>query len=126
MLRFSGGSDDPGVEMTSPSIAMVPAVGSRKPAIILSVVVVPQPEGPRRDTNSPEPSERWIASTAVTLPKRHVTPARTSLLTRSSGSRGGPLQQEVAPDEAEADHDQPHREDDEDEPDRREVLEVPL
>ena len=34
MLRFSGGSDDVGVEITSPSISMVPALGARKPAIM--------------------------------------------------------------------------------------------
>ena len=39
--------------MSSPSIVIVPAVGCSKPAIIRSVVVLPQPDGPRNDTNSP-------------------------------------------------------------------------
>ena len=32
---------------------MLPAVGSSKPATMRSTVVLPQPDGPRKETNSP-------------------------------------------------------------------------
>ena len=38
---------------SSPSSVTVPEVGSSKPAIIRSVVVLPQPEGPSSEKNSP-------------------------------------------------------------------------
>ncbi len=81
MCRFSGGSEPAGEEITSPSISMVPAVGSRNPAIILSVVVLPHPEGPSSETNSPSSSARVKSFTAVTSSKRRLTLRRTSLLT---------------------------------------------
>ena len=36
-----------------PSSRIAPAVGSTKPAIICRVVVLPQPDGPSSETNSP-------------------------------------------------------------------------
>src|SRR5437867_2447062 len=116
MPRFSGGSEWPGAEMARPSSSMVPSVGSRKPAIIRKVVVLPQPEGPSSETNSPRASASVARSTAVKAPKRQVTSRRASLLT------GGPLcahararapQHEVAPDHAEAHHHQRHGDHDE-------------
>ena len=53
MPRRSGGTEPDGEESTWPSISIVPAVGSMKPAIIRKVVVLPQPEGPSSETNSP-------------------------------------------------------------------------
>ncbi len=38
-----------------PSTVTVPAVGCRKPATMLRSVDFPQPDGPRRQTNSPRP-----------------------------------------------------------------------
>src|SRR5450432_938624 len=40
-------------ETSSPSSNILPEVGSSRPAIIRSVVVLPQPDGPRRQKNSP-------------------------------------------------------------------------
>ncbi len=40
------------------SMAMSPAVGVSKPAIIISVVVLPEPLGPSSVRNSPE----WMSS----------------------------------------------------------------
>src|SRR5437016_3662796 len=88
MPRFSGGSEWPGAEIARPSSSMVPSVGSRKPAIIRSVVVLPQPEGPSSETNSPRASASVARSTAVKAPKRQVTSRSASLLTRYH--RGGP------------------------------------
>ena len=53
MPRFSGGTTPAGEEITWPSISIVPEVGGMKPAIMRSVVVLPQPDGPSSDTNSP-------------------------------------------------------------------------
>ncbi len=36
-----------------PSMVMVPPVGTSKPATIRRIVVLPQPDGPRNETNSP-------------------------------------------------------------------------
>src|SRR6201996_4136208 len=49
---------------------MSPEVGRSKPAIRRSVVVLPQPDGPSREKNSPDAIWRSIASTATTSSKR--------------------------------------------------------
>ena len=55
-----------------------PSVTSSKPAIIRSVVVLPQPLGPSMVKNSPSAMSRSIASTAVSSPNRLVTELRTT------------------------------------------------
>src|SRR5215475_7935927 len=56
----------------------VPTVGSSNPATIRIVVVLPQPEGPSREKNSPSLIRKSMSRTAVTtsLPewKSFVTP----------------------------------------------------
>ena len=47
-----------------------PSVGSSKPPIIRSVVVLPHPDGPSSEKNSPSPITRSTRSTAVTTPRR--------------------------------------------------------
>src|SRR5258706_16147725 len=60
---------------STPSILMRPAVGRSKPAIIRRVVVFPQPEGPRNDTNSPRAASRLKSCTAAAArPKRFWIP----------------------------------------------------
>ena len=54
--------------MSLPSTTIVPAVGFSKPPIIRSVVVLPQPDGPRNETNSPLTASRLKSSTATTPP----------------------------------------------------------
>ena len=68
MRRFSGGTTPDGDEITSPSISMVPALGGMKPAIMRKVVVLPQPDGPSSDTNSPDCSSSEKSVTASTAP----------------------------------------------------------
>jgi hypothetical protein len=64
------------MKVTSRSPMMTrPAVGVSSPAIILSVVVLPQPEGPSRQTNSPSPISRLRSETAVKSPNFLVTPS---------------------------------------------------
>ncbi len=70
--RFWGG-----VEVTSsPPTITVPEVGSVKPAIIRSVVVLPQPEGPSSEKNSPDAMSRSRSLTTVSLPNSLVRPRR--------------------------------------------------
>src|ERR1019366_2597341 len=59
-----------------------PAVGRSNPAIIRRVVVLPQPEGPRNDTNSPGSIARSKLWTAATSPNRFWIPvsSRTGML----------------------------------------------
>src|SRR5215510_1170167 len=53
MLRRSGGSVRSTVDTTRSPTRISPAVGSTKPAISRSVVVLPQPDGPSRHTRLP-------------------------------------------------------------------------
>src|SRR5215210_1159373 len=57
---------------------MSPSVNSISPAIMFSVVVLPQPEGPTSETNSPSwiVSETW--STATTSPYIFTTLSSTT------------------------------------------------
>src|SRR4051794_4979013 len=66
--------------MSVPSTLIEPWVGCSKPAIIRSVVVFPQPDGPRKETNSPFSALRLKSSTAIDGPKRFWTPSRTRKL----------------------------------------------
>jgi hypothetical protein len=51
-----------------PSRVIAPALGSTKPAIICSVVVLPQPEGPSSDRNSPRSTLSESPSRAIVSP----------------------------------------------------------
>src|SRR5258708_16618825 len=48
---------------------MRPEVGSSSPAIMRSVVVLPQPEGPSMTKNSPSPTTKLDSRTATKSPK---------------------------------------------------------
>ena len=65
------GRNSPGFSpVTSrPSMRMEPDVGVSNPAIIRSVVVFPQPEGPRKETNSPFATVRLKSFTTRVVPK---------------------------------------------------------
>ena len=65
ILRWLGGM----AVMSLPSTRMRPDVGVSKPAIILRIVVLPQPEGPSRETNSPFSKPRLTLLTTVIAPK---------------------------------------------------------
>src|SRR5262249_31972129 len=54
---------------TRPSMRISPAVGSSKPAIIRSVVVLPHPDGPTSTTNSPSSIAQLRFFTAPIPPK---------------------------------------------------------
>src|SRR5262245_30360963 len=63
--------------MSLPSSMTLPVVGPSKPAITLSVVVLPQPEGPRRLRNSPSAMTRSMPLRPMTPPGKCLeTPCR--------------------------------------------------
>src|SRR6187397_2687300 len=65
ILRWFGFS----LVMSLPVTTMLPEVGSSKPATMRSTVVLPQPDGPRNETNSPAPASRLKSWTTVVAPK---------------------------------------------------------
>src|SRR5207244_8540272 len=54
--------------MSAPRSVTRPVSGRSKPAMIRSVVVLPEPEGPSSVKNSPSPTVRSTSSTATTSP----------------------------------------------------------
>src|SRR5271166_1429380 len=74
MLRLCGGN----ATTERPSMAMSPAVGASKPAINISVVVLPEPLGPSSVRNSPERMSSETPRTAPTLSNRFSIPDRTT------------------------------------------------
>jgi hypothetical protein len=60
-LRLCGGTRD----TSEPSSRIAPSVGVSNPAIIRSVVVFPQPEGPSIEKNSPDAMEKSASATAT-------------------------------------------------------------
>ena len=62
--RLAGGS----AETSRPFWWMVPEVCGSRPAMARSSVVLPQPEGPRKQTNSPSAISRLISPRAVKSP----------------------------------------------------------
>jgi hypothetical protein len=58
-----------------PSMRIAPWSGVSKPAIMRKVVVLPQPEGPRNDTNSPASTLRLTPRTTWLAPKPFCRPS---------------------------------------------------
>ena len=78
MLRRSGGSVFCGEETTRSPTRISPAVGSTKPAIRRSVVVLPQPEGPSRQTSVPCSIVSETLSTTACGPYCFVNPRNST------------------------------------------------
>ena len=51
------------------AISMAPSLGCSKPAMRRRDVVLPQPDGPRKEWNEPRFSAKLTSSTALTSPK---------------------------------------------------------
>src|ERR1044071_2442177 len=77
MLRFSGGTVPLVDETTLPPTRISPPSAGTKPAISLSVVVLPQPDGPGRQTSFPSSTDRLTPLTTVSGPYRFSRPDRT-------------------------------------------------
>ena len=77
--------------MVSPSMLIVPASGSTKPAMARSNVVLPLPLGPSRAKSSPSSIRSVTSSSAGVSPKRLVTPwISTTLIVRARSSARRP------------------------------------
>ena len=70
--RLCGGTE----VMFLPCNRIEPALGSLKPAIIRSVVVLPQPDGPSSEKNSFSAISRLRSLTTVELPNTLHRPTR--------------------------------------------------
>src|SRR5271165_4887664 len=70
MLRWSGRKSF----MRLPAMTTSPSLARSRPAMMRKVVVLPQPEGPKRHTTSPADTDRFKFLTAVKAPKCLVTP----------------------------------------------------
>ena len=73
MSRFSGWRKTLPLETTRSSKSTLPEVGFSKPAMMRSIVVLPQPEGPSRVTNSPFSNVALNLSSTTELPNALVT-----------------------------------------------------
>jgi hypothetical protein len=62
--RFVGGS----AEMSRPACSTRPLVWMSRPAMARSSVVLPHPDGPRKQTNSPSLISSEMSSSAVNAP----------------------------------------------------------
>ncbi len=71
--RFSGGTKVFSELTTRPSMLISPEVGFSNPAIIRSMVVLPQPEGPSRVINSLSWKTSLNSFSTTTSPKAFVT-----------------------------------------------------
>src|SRR5262249_18677531 len=71
-FRLNGGSN----VTRAPSISTSPSVGTAKPAMQASVVVLPEPEGPSSVRNSPARAVSVMSSTARVAPKVFTSPWR--------------------------------------------------
>src|SRR5258705_8081706 len=84
MLRCSGGKVRAFDDTSRSPTWISPAVGSRKPAISRSVVVLPQPEGPSRQTSWPWSIRSETLSTTASSPNRLVRPRNSTDANRLS------------------------------------------
>src|SRR3954465_4755934 len=82
MLRRAGGSDFCGDDTTRSPTRISPSVGSTKPATRRSVVVLPQPDGPSRQTSVPCAIVIEILSTTAFVPYFLVNPRNSTDATR--------------------------------------------
>ena len=88
MRRRSGGTTVAADERQRSPTQISPDSGGRNPATSRKVVVLPQPEGPSSEKNSPRRISNETASTAVTGPKRLVTWRNSTLDTERKRTDG--------------------------------------
>src|SRR4051812_15628753 len=83
--------------MSSPSIAIVPEVGSIVRLIIRRLVVLPQPEGPTNTVISLVRSSIDRLSTATVPPGKALVTASNVIMELSGSSVPGPVPQRAGP-----------------------------
>src|SRR4051812_22252699 len=84
MLRCSGGNVRAGDDTSRSPTWISPSDGSRKPAISRNVVVLPQPDGPSRQTSCPWSIVSETLSTTAKDEKRLVSPRKSTDANASS------------------------------------------
>src|SRR6185369_9726562 len=77
-IRAVGRLLGPIPRMSLPPMRTWPSEGSRKPEMVRRIVVLPQPEGPRKLKNSPFSIFSVADLTAAKSPKRMVTPSSST------------------------------------------------
>jgi hypothetical protein len=70
MRRISGRTIACGDDISRSATWMVPRSGAWKPASVRSIVVLPQPDGPRKVTNSRSATDRLMSLSAWKEPNR--------------------------------------------------------
>ena len=75
--------------MSFPAMRTTPADGATNPPMMFSVVVLPQPDGPSRQKNSPSRMSRSRGCNATASPKLLLTPRSSIALARSAASAAG-------------------------------------
>ena len=86
-----------GTRVTSrPASSMSPSSGSSNPAIIRSIVVFPDPDGPSSEKNSPSRTSRSTWSTAATSPKRFTRPVPRTAIAAAASAEALPGSSTVA------------------------------
>ncbi len=72
-----------GADIGLPPTRISPSLGPSSPATIMSRVLLPQPDGPSRETNSPDSILNEVGATASTCPR---LPALKTLRTLSTAT----------------------------------------
>src|SRR5579862_2446960 len=90
-----------------PSTTIAPASGRSKPATNLSAVVLPQPDGPRSERNSPSPSPMWIPFSALTPPKLRWRSFSSRKATSARSCHDGRARPALATNEQQGQHRRP-------------------
>src|SRR2546425_12531172 len=73
-----------------PPMTIAPVVGGSRPATIISKVLLPQPDGPRIETNSPAAAAKVTELTASTGPVAVPKILRTALAVISASAAAAP------------------------------------
>src|SRR5580765_176631 len=77
--------------MSRPAWKMLPAVCVSRPATMRSKVVLPQPDGPRKQTNSPCSIVRSMSESAWKVPNDFRMPFRRRYSVMAAAAPAGPL-----------------------------------
>src|SRR5215218_8768527 len=75
--------------MSAPATRTLPPLGSSRPAIVRTAVVLPQPFGPISATTSPASTRRSSPSRATSRPYSRRRPSTSSTAAGGSGRLGG-------------------------------------
>src|SRR5438093_13150376 len=81
----------PGPVMGRPRSRAWPVVAGKRPATMFRIVLLPQPEGPRKTRNSPTPGSSWTVRLTSRMASQVLPSGRTNVLETFLSSRTLPL-----------------------------------